>query len=162
KEHIGGTWSPCARLLGTCVSSACLQCGNVTGIEAVAKEDGRMDEQHDASRQAQDIAAQKAPTSSTSPRSATRRASSLVGRRLGDYYLSESLRVGGMAEVYRAQDLVLMREVAVKVLSEAQLDDPAYVERFRTEARRAAALSHPHLVQVYQAGEEEVDGLRVL
>jgi serine/threonine protein kinase len=67
-----------------------------------------------------------------------------------------------MADVYRAYDLVLMREVAVKLLSSPLADDPAFVDRFRTEARRVAALSHPHLVPVYHAGEEKLDGTHML
>jgi serine/threonine-protein kinase len=86
----------------------------------------------------------------------------LTGRRLGDYHLQELLGAGGMADVYRAYDLILMREVAVKVLAGPLADDPAYVDRFRTEARRVAALSHPHLVQVYHAGEDKLDGQRLL
>ncbi len=89
-------------------------------------------------------------------------ARSLVGSQLGDYSLTELLRVGGMAQVYRAEDLALQREVAVKVLAEAHVDDPSFPARFRAEARRVAALSHPHLVPVFQVGEQEVAGQRVL
>jgi serine/threonine-protein kinase len=86
----------------------------------------------------------------------------LVGQRLGDYYLRELLGAGGMADVYRAYDTNLLREVAVKVLSGPLAQDAAYVDHFRTEARRVAALSHPHLVPVYRAGEETVDGQHLL
>jgi serine/threonine protein kinase len=100
------------------------------------------------------------PASYTAP--APRRPGAMAGKRLGDYHLRALLGVGGMAEVYRAYDMTLMREVAVKVLAEAQVEDATYVDRFRTETRRAAALSHPHLVPVYHAGEEEVGGQRLL
>ncbi|MGZ3585466.1 MAG: serine/threonine-protein kinase, partial [Ktedonobacterales bacterium] len=61
---------------------------------------------------------------------------------------------GGMAEVYRARDLALGREVAVKVLPASLATDPGYVERFRDEARRVATLDHPNVVPVYHYGEE--------
>ena len=74
---------------------------------------------------------------------------SLVGRQLGDYHLQSLLGAGGMAEVYRALELPLGREVAVKVLPAALAADPNYVSRFRTEARRVAQLRHPNIVAVY-------------
>jgi serine/threonine protein kinase len=86
----------------------------------------------------------------------------LVGRVLGNYRLQSLLGVGGMADVYRADDLVLKREVAVKVLFGHLAADPGYVARFRDEARRVAALNHPHVVPVYTYGEATVDGLRLL
>jgi serine/threonine-protein kinase len=67
-----------------------------------------------------------------------------------------------MAEVYRAEDLLLQREVAVKVLAAHLADNAEYVERFRGEAHRVASLSHPHLVPIYHAGEAEVQGRRLL
>lgn len=91
-----------------------------------------------------------------------RRTGLLSGERVGDYQLGELLGVGGMAEVYQAEDLVLQRWVAVKVLAAHLADDPEYADRFRAEARRVGALSHPHLVPVYQAGEAEVRGKRLL
>jgi len=86
----------------------------------------------------------------------------LVGRRLGNYQLRKLLGAGGMADVYRADDLTLTREVAVKVLFGPLAADPGYVARFRDEARRVAALLHPHLVPVYTYGEEAIDGQRLL
>jgi eukaryotic-like serine/threonine-protein kinase len=86
----------------------------------------------------------------------------LTGRRLGGYDLGKLIGVGGMAEVYWAYDRMLMRDVAVKVLSRSLAEDDDYVDRFRAEARRVAALRHPHLVPVYHAGEEVVDGRRFL
>jgi hypothetical protein len=73
----------------------------------------------------------------------------LVGRRLGDYQLQSQLGAGGMAEVYRALELPLGREVAVKVLPASLAADPNYVTRFRKEAQRVAQLRHPHIVPVY-------------
>lgn len=92
----------------------------------------------------------------------TRRPNGLTGRRLGDYDLGTLLGVGGMADVYWAYDRILMRDVAVKVLSSSLTEDGTYVDRFRAEARRVAALRHPHLVPVYHAGEDNVDGQRCL
>ena len=67
-----------------------------------------------------------------------------------------------MAEVYRAEDLMLHRHVAVKVLAAHLADDADYADRFRAEAHRAGSLSHPNLVPVYHAGETEVQGKRLL
>ncbi|HEX8035888.1 MAG TPA: serine/threonine-protein kinase [Ktedonobacterales bacterium] len=78
----------------------------------------------------------------------------LIGQTLGDYELISLLGAGGMAEVYRARDLALGREVAVKVLPASLATDPGYVERFRDEARRVATLDHPNVVPVYHYGEE--------
>ena len=73
---------------------------------------------------------------------------------LGDRYrLGERLAAGGMGSVYRAVDESLGRPVAVKVLRRELAAEPAYLERFRREARAAAALSHPGVAGVYDYGE---------
>jgi beta-lactam-binding protein with PASTA domain len=69
----------------------------------------------------------------------------------------ERIAAGGMGEVFRAQDAVLAREVAIKVLHRSLAGDPAFVDRFRREARAAAGLAHPHIVNVYDWGA--VDGV---
>src|SRR5690348_18256854 len=107
----------------------------------------------------QDVAA---PHSTLRASSEARLPGALTGRRLSDYDLGKLLGVGGMADVYWAYDRVLMRDVAVKVLSSTLVGNADYVARFRAEARRVAALRHPHLVPVYHAGEEIVDGKRFL
>ena len=81
-------------------------------------------------------------------------AGTLAGQTLGGYQIVSLLGVGGMAQVYRARDTALDREVAVKVLPPALARDPNYVQRFRDEGRRVAALDHPNIVPVYQFGEE--------
>jgi serine/threonine-protein kinase len=81
-------------------------------------------------------------------------AGSLTGKQLGDFQLQGLLGAGGMAEVYRGFDVKLKRVVAVKVLPASLASDPNYVQRFRTEAQRVAALNHPHIVPVYHFGEE--------
>ncbi len=75
---------------------------------------------------------------------------------LGDRYtLLEVLGGGGMGRVYLAHDNVLDREVALKVLREEYADDEGFVERFRREAKNAASLNHPSIVQVYDQGRDE-------
>jgi serine/threonine protein kinase len=76
-----------------------------------------------------------------------------AGRLLaGRYRLTERIDRGGTAEVWRARDERLDRDVAVKILGlEA---DPAFRERFTMEARRAAAVSHPHIVTVFDEGQD--------
>ncbi len=77
---------------------------------------------------------------------------SLVGSRLGDYQLLRKLGRGGMADVYAARQLSLGREVALKVLRPDFARDNDYIHRFRREARAAAKLNHPNIVQVYEVG----------
>ena len=78
----------------------------------------------------------------------------LIGQSLGAYRLRSVLGIGGMATVYRALDLALEREVAVKVLPASLAADAEYVRRFRDEAKQVAALHHPHIVPIYGVGEE--------
>jgi eukaryotic-like serine/threonine-protein kinase len=73
----------------------------------------------------------------------------------GRYALSELLGAGGMAEVFLAHDRILGRDLALKVLREDFAKDAAFVARFRREAVSAAALNHPHVVQVYDQGRSE-------
>ena len=78
-----------------------------------------------------------------------------IGRTLVERYRIDGLVArGGMARVYRARDVRLERDVAVKVLSHPYADDPAFVERFLAEARAAGSLSHPSLVHVYDSGSD--------
>ena len=70
----------------------------------------------------------------------------------GRYEVSGRLGGGGMAEVCLARDLVLDRDVALKLLRILFAEDTGFVERFRQEARNAAGLSHPNIVQVYDRG----------
>jgi serine/threonine protein kinase len=77
-----------------------------------------------------------------------------VGLADGRYTLERRLGVGGMAAVWLARDERLGRPVAVKALSDLLATDASYVERFRREARVAAGLSHPGLVQVFDFGDE--------
>jgi tRNA A-37 threonylcarbamoyl transferase component Bud32 len=71
----------------------------------------------------------------------------------GRYVLGEIIGGGGMAEVYLARDEVLGRDVALKVLRSQYANDEEFVERFRREAKNAAALNHPSIVQVYDQGQ---------
>ena len=77
-----------------------------------------------------------------------------VGRHLGGYEILSLLGAGGMGEVYRARDVKLGREVALKVLARPAGSDPAYLQRFEEEARLASALNHPNIVTIYGVGEE--------
>src|SRR5215813_5359267 len=75
------------------------------------------------------------------------------GRLLNNrYQLLERVGTGGMADVFRARDLMLERTVAIKVLHEIYSDDKSFQDRFRQEARAAANLSHPNIVTVHDFG----------
>ena len=78
----------------------------------------------------------------------------MTAKLLGDrYLLGQMIGTGGMADVYIAQDQRLSREVAVKILRSDLAKDPAFVSRFRKEAKAAAGLNHPGIVAVYDSGE---------
>jgi tRNA A-37 threonylcarbamoyl transferase component Bud32 len=82
--------------------------------------------------------------------------STLVGMQLnGRYRLDAQIGAGGMSTVYRAFDSVLERRVAVKLMHREIAADTDQLERFRREARSVAQLSHPHIVGVIDAGEED-------
>ncbi|MHC4550898.1 MAG: protein kinase domain-containing protein [Planctomycetota bacterium] len=78
----------------------------------------------------------------------------LLGKIIGGYKLNEVVGEGGMGKVYRATQLSLHRDVAVKVLRDALAQDEAFRDQFINEARSAAQLVHPNVVQVYDGGSE--------
>ncbi|GMR21758.1 MAG: hypothetical protein BMS9Abin37_0073 [Acidobacteriota bacterium] len=77
-----------------------------------------------------------------------------AGTRLGTYEIVGAIGVGAMGEVYRAKDLKLGREVALKVLLKEFASDPDRLRRFEQEARAASALNHPNIVHIYDIGQE--------
>ena len=80
---------------------------------------------------------------------------SLEGQQLGEFEILERLGQGGMGAVYKARQTSLDRLVALKTLQASLAEDAEYIARFRQEAKAAAGLNHPNLVQVYSAGENE-------
>jgi Tol biopolymer transport system component len=85
---------------------------------------------------------------------------SLVGREMGCYQILSLLGAGGMGEVYEARDTKLGRNVAIKVLPAAFVNDPERMSRFQREARMLAALNHPNIATIH--GFEQSDGLHYL
>src|ERR671923_2986375 len=82
--------------------------------------------------------------------------STLVGMQLsGRYRLDAQIGAGGMSTVYLAFDQTLERDVAIKLMHREIATDSYQLERFRREARAVAQLSHPHIVGVIDAGEDE-------
>lgn len=77
------------------------------------------------------------------------------GTKLGPYEIVAPLGAGGMGEVYRARDLRLGREVAVKVLPAGCSSDPERLRRFEQEARATAALNHPNILAVFDIGRQD-------
>lgn len=75
------------------------------------------------------------------------------GTRVGVYEIVSSIGSGGMGVIYRARDIRLNRDVALKMLPEAAVTNPDAVARFRFEAQAASALNHPHILTIYDIGE---------
>jgi beta-lactam-binding protein with PASTA domain/predicted Ser/Thr protein kinase len=73
----------------------------------------------------------------------------------GRYRIMRKLGAGGMADVYLAEDQELGRRVAIKILNGRHANDDQFIERFRREAKNAAALNHPNIVSIYDRGEAE-------
>jgi Tol biopolymer transport system component len=83
-----------------------------------------------------------------------------VGMRIGVYEITGRLGAGAMGEVYRARDMRLKREVAIKVLPQAFANDAERLSRFQREAELLATLNHPNIAAVY--GLEEANGVRAI
>jgi serine/threonine protein kinase len=82
------------------------------------------------------------------------------GTLFGSYQIVGALGAGGMGEVYRATDLSLKRQVAIKVLLQAGAADPDRLARFQREAEVLAALNHPNIAHLH--GLEKSDGILAL
>ena len=74
---------------------------------------------------------------------------------LTKYRIIEKLGAGGMGEVYKGEDLALLRPVAIKVMSKQGESAPAGDARFLREARAASAFNHPNIVTIYEIGETD-------
>jgi serine/threonine-protein kinase len=77
----------------------------------------------------------------------------LTGQEVAGYVILRRIGSGGMADVYLAEQKSLGRQIALKVLHAPLAHDPSYVERFHNEARAAASLVHPNIVQIYEVGQ---------
>jgi serine/threonine protein kinase len=84
----------------------------------------------------------------------------VVGRTLAHYRVTAMIGAGGMGTVYRATDLKLGRDVALKVLPPDVASDPERLARFHREARAVAAINHPHIVTIHSV--EEAGGVHFL
>ncbi|MEU1853564.1 serine/threonine-protein kinase [Streptomyces sp. NPDC019990] len=83
------------------------------------------------------------------------RPSELIGRQVAGYRIEQEIGRGGMAVVYRARDLRLERTVALKLLAPELARNDTFRRRFTHESRAAAAIDHPHIVPVFEAGETD-------
>jgi len=85
------------------------------------------------------------------------------GKLYGDRYrLIKRIATGGMGEVWEAQDEVILRLVAIKILKQQYMGDPDFVDRFRTEAKHAAMINHDGIANVYDYGEDEGSAFLVM
>lgn len=78
----------------------------------------------------------------------------LAGKSIGNYKIIDVLGAGGMATVYRARQTNIERDVAIKVMAAAFARQPDFVERFKREAELFAKLEHPHILPIYDYGDE--------
>ncbi|GGS57232.1 serine/threonine-protein kinase [Streptomyces violaceus] len=83
------------------------------------------------------------------------RPSELLGKQIAGYRIEKEIGRGGMAVVYRARDLRLERTVALKLLAPELARNDTFRRRFTHESRAAAAIDHPHIVPVFEAGETD-------
>ncbi|MFD5231516.1 serine/threonine-protein kinase [Streptomyces qaidamensis] len=83
------------------------------------------------------------------------RPSELIGQQIAGYRIEQEIGRGGMAVVYRARDLRLERTVALKLLAPELARNDTFRRRFTHESRAAAAIDHPHIVPVFEAGETD-------
>ena len=80
----------------------------------------------------------------------------LIGKRIsGRYKLLEMIGGGGMSNVYLAHDMILDRDVAIKILRYDFANEEELRRRFQREALSATSLTHPHIVNIYDVGEDE-------
>src|SRR5258706_9331431 len=80
--------------------------------------------------------------------------SNLIGQRLGQYQVVAFLGKGGMATVYRATQSSIGRDVAIKVIKPDLVEMAGFAERFQREARTVPSLGHPHILKVFDYGQE--------
>jgi len=78
----------------------------------------------------------------------------LIGQRLGQYQVVSLLGKGGMAAVYRARQISIERDVAIKVISPELAATENFVRRFQREAQTIASLSHPNIIKVFDFGQQ--------
>lgn len=80
----------------------------------------------------------------------------------GRYRLISRIAIGGMGEVWKAHDPIILRDVAIKILKPEYMGDPGFLERFRTEAKHAARVNHEGIANVFDYGEDSGSAFLVM
>src|SRR5689334_2715727 len=117
------------------------KCG---GDETLLREIASLLESHDQAAEILEL-----PAVETAAKYYRHLRESWIGRQIGRYRITGPVGVGGMGEVYRAEDPRLGREVAIKLLPPGLASDPEALARFTREARAIAALSHPNILALH-------------
>ncbi|MFT3882782.1 MAG: serine/threonine-protein kinase [Gemmatales bacterium] len=130
-----------------------LQSGDRSRCQSLLTEHPELQQYADCLENLHDLTAQ-AETLPPQPRATPSPSSLMLGTQFGKYHLEAELGRGGMGIVYRARHVELHRKVALKMILHGPLASSDEVTRFLKEARAVAKLQHPHIVQVYEVGEQ--------
>src|ERR1051326_5209965 len=146
-------WPDVERLFHAALALPAERRGAFLDDSCAGKEDLKREVQSLLDESSADDFLEQPAADSDATRLASSGGASLVGRRLSEYEVVERIGAGGMGDVYRARDVKLGREVAIKVLPAPLARDAGRIARFTREAQLLAALNHPHIAAIYALEE---------
>ncbi len=154
--HVIETWvEPCLHCghdLAVTAAAARITCGSCKQSFEWAGREAAPAKTAITGEAAADSPTRKIRSAPKAPRDAN---DSMIGTRLGRWTLTRLIGRGGMGRVYEARGGLMNRKVALKLLNEELAKDPSFVKRFHREAKLLSSLSHPHVVDVIDRGEDE-------